>query len=109
MGLPGSCGDPLRRRGAFDADVRVLEPLTGAGTRYLIVSFFAKIKQCRAIVTRYEKTARNFLAGVQLVANVVWLNLTTRPNLSESTSIPRVPTPGSYAKTRALQLRAEFL
>jgi len=27
-----------------------------------------------AIATRYEKTARNFLAAVQLVASVVWLN-----------------------------------
>jgi hypothetical protein len=26
------------------------------------------------IATRYEKTARNFLAAVQLVASVVWLN-----------------------------------
>jgi transposase len=32
------------------------------------------IKQFRAIATRYEKTARNFLAAVQLVASVVWLN-----------------------------------
>jgi len=36
--------------------------------------FFAKIKQFRAIATRYEKTARNFLAAVQLVASLVWLN-----------------------------------
>jgi transposase len=34
----------------------------------------AKIKQFRAIATRYEKTARNFLAAVHLVASVVWLN-----------------------------------
>jgi transposase len=37
-------------------------------------NFFAKIKRFRAIATRYEKTARNFLAAVQLVASVVWLN-----------------------------------
>ena len=42
--------------------------------RHLIENFFAKIKQFRAIATRYEKTARNFLAAVQLVAAVVWLN-----------------------------------
>jgi transposase len=42
--------------------------------RHLIENFFAKIKQFRAIATRYEKTARNFLSGVQLVASVVWLN-----------------------------------
>jgi len=40
----------------------------------LIENFFAKIKQFRTIATRYEKTARNFLAAVQLVASVVWLN-----------------------------------
>jgi transposase len=81
---------------AFDADERVLEPLTTAGktavipprtnrssprdydrelyaARHLIENFFAKIKQFRAIATRYEKTKRNFLAAVQLVASVVWL------------------------------------
>jgi len=42
--------------------------------RHLIENFFAKIKQFRAIATRYEKTARNFLAAVQLVASIVWLN-----------------------------------
>ncbi len=44
-------------------------------TRHLIENFFAKIKQVRAIATRYEKTVRNFLAAVRLVASVVWLNL----------------------------------
>ena len=42
--------------------------------RHLIENFFAKIKQFCAIATRYEKTARNFLAAVQLVSSVVWLN-----------------------------------
>jgi transposase len=88
---------PLRRRGAFDADERVLAPLAAAGktavippwanrslprdydrqiyvARHLIENFFAKIKQFRAMATRYEKTARNFLAAVQLVASVVLLN-----------------------------------
>ena len=41
---------------------------------HLIENFFAKIKQFRAIATRYENTARNFLAAVQLVASIVWLN-----------------------------------
>jgi transposase len=40
----------------------------------LIENFFAKIKQFRAIATRYEKTKRNFLAAVHLVAAVIWLN-----------------------------------
>ena len=42
--------------------------------RHLIENFFARTKQFRAIATRYERTARNFLAAVQLVASVVWLN-----------------------------------
>jgi transposase len=39
-----------------------------------IANFFAKIEQFRAIATRCEKTARNFLAAVQFVASIVWLN-----------------------------------
>jgi transposase len=35
--------------------------------RHLIENFFAKLKQFRAIATRYDKTARNFLAAVHLV------------------------------------------
>ena len=79
---------------AFDADARILNPLAAAGktavippkanrrlprssdkhaykARHLIEDFFAKIKQFRAIATRYEKTARNFLAAVHLVSAVI--------------------------------------
>ena len=42
--------------------------------RHLIENFFAKLKPFRAIATRYEKTARNFLAALHLVASVVCLN-----------------------------------
>jgi transposase len=42
--------------------------------RHLIENFFARLKQFRAIATRYDKTARNFLAAVYLAAGVVWLN-----------------------------------
>jgi transposase len=42
--------------------------------RHLIENFSAKIKHFRPIATRYEKTAQNFLAAIQLVASVVWLN-----------------------------------
>ncbi len=82
---------------ACDADARVIEPLQAAGKsvvippkanrksprgydrhtykdRHLVENFFAKIKQFRAIATRYDKTARNFLAAVHLMASVVWLN-----------------------------------
>ena len=95
--LPTMEADTLIADKAFDADIRVLEPLAAAGKtavippranrsalrdydrhlygeRHLIENFFARIKQFRAIATRYEKTARNFLAAVQLVASVVWLN-----------------------------------
>jgi transposase len=89
--------DTLIADKAFDADARVREPLAAAGktavipprtnrtspcgydrelyaARHLIENFFAKIKQFRAIATRYEKTARNYLAAVQFIASVVWLN-----------------------------------
>ncbi|HEX3664003.1 MAG TPA: IS5 family transposase, partial [Rhizomicrobium sp.] len=82
---------------AFDADERVIEPLLAAGknpvippksnrksprtfdkemykARHLIENFFCKLKQYRAIATRYDKTARNFLAGIHLAAAVTWLN-----------------------------------
>jgi transposase len=82
---------------AFDADKRVLEPLAAAGktavipptahrkstrvydrhlykARHLIENFFAKLKQFRAIATRYDKRKRNFLAGVYLAATTVLLN-----------------------------------
>jgi hypothetical protein len=35
--------------------------------------FFNIIRHLRAIATRYEKTARNFLAGVHLVCALAWL------------------------------------
>ncbi|MEM7650008.1 MAG: IS5 family transposase [Cyanobacteria bacterium P01_A01_bin.70] len=42
--------------------------------RHLIENFFAKLKQYRAIATRYDKTARNFLGTIHLAAAVIWLN-----------------------------------
>jgi transposase len=89
--------DTLIADKAFDADKRVIEPLTEAGktvvippksnrktprdfdrhiykARHLIENFFARLKQFRAIATRYDKTARNFLAAIYLAASVVWLN-----------------------------------
>jgi transposase len=42
--------------------------------RHLIENFFCKLKQFRAIVTRYDKTARNFLAAIHLAAAIIWLN-----------------------------------
>ena len=42
--------------------------------RHLIENFYARLKQCRAIATRYDKTAHNFLGAIHLAAAVVWLN-----------------------------------
>lgn len=41
--------------------------------RNLIERLFNFIKQFRGIATRYEKTARNFLAGLHLVCALAWL------------------------------------
>ncbi|MGH6851692.1 MAG: IS5 family transposase [Methylocella sp.] len=95
--LPGMQADLLIADKGFDADERVLQPLAKAGKaavipprrhrasprdydrhlykeRHLIENFFGKIKQFRAIATRYDKTARNFLAAIHLVAATIWLN-----------------------------------
>jgi transposase len=42
--------------------------------RNLVERFFNKLKHFRAIATRYDKLARNFLAGVRLVAAMILLN-----------------------------------
>ena len=88
--------DALIADKAYDADERVIEPLEAAEKkviippksnrkeprdydkeaykkRHRIENFFAKLKQFRAIATRYDKTARNFLGAVHLVAAAIWL------------------------------------
>ena len=95
--LPQLKADALLADKAFDADERVIEPLLAAGInpvipprstrkterffdeelyklRHLIENFYCKLKQYRALATRYDKTARNFLAGIHLAAAVIWLN-----------------------------------
>jgi len=80
----------------YDADQRVLAKLEMAGktavippkanrkeqrdydkdlykARHLIENFFAKLKQFRAIATRYDKTARNFLAAIYFASVLIWL------------------------------------
>jgi transposase len=42
--------------------------------RHLVENFFCKLKQFRAIATRYDKRAINFLAGVYLASTLIWLN-----------------------------------
>ncbi len=94
--LPTLQADMLLADKAYDADERVIDRLHAAGktavippkanrkigrdydreiykSRHLIENFFEKIKQYRAIATRYDKTARNFLAAVYLVAAAIWL------------------------------------
>ncbi len=95
--LPQMQADALLADKAFDADERVIKPLLAAGktfvippksnrktprpfdkeiykARHLIENFYCKLKQFRAIATRYDKTARNFLAAIHLVAAIIWLN-----------------------------------
>lgn len=82
---------------AYDVDERVIQPLEAQGktavippkrnrkhqreydkalykARHLIENFFAKLKQYRAIATRYDKRAVNFLGAIYLAASVIWLN-----------------------------------
>jgi transposase len=42
--------------------------------RYLIECFFHHLKRFRAIATRYEKTARNYLALLNLACAWLWIN-----------------------------------
>ena len=42
--------------------------------RYLVEVFFHNLKRFRAIATRYEKTARNYLALVQVACARLWLD-----------------------------------
>jgi transposase len=81
----------------YDADERVLQGWEQAGktavippkanrknqrdydknlyqARHRIENFFCQLKQFRALATRYDKTARNFLAAVYLAAATLWLN-----------------------------------
>nr|WP_277061519.1 IS5 family transposase [Rivihabitans pingtungensis] len=81
---------------AYDAHARLIKPLLDKGktvvipsrvtnrqprehdrdlykARHLIENFFARLKQYRAIATRYDKTACNFLGAVYLAAAMVWL------------------------------------
>lgn len=81
----------------YDADARVIERLQQQGiipvippkcnriepreydkdvykARHLIENFFAKLKQYRAIATRYDKLSGSFLGAIYLAATVIWLN-----------------------------------
>ena len=61
-----TCPNPSRnRRPRFDKGTY--------GYRYLVEVFFHHVKRFRALATRYEKTARNYLALLHLAATMVWL------------------------------------
>ena len=82
---------------AYDAMDRMIQPVLATGgevvippksnrkeqrcydselykSRHLIENFFARLKQYRAIATRYDKLALHFLSAIYLAASVVWLN-----------------------------------
>lgn len=90
-------GDNALGNKAYDTDKRVLERLEAQGGEavippksnrktqrsydkelykacHLIGSFSTKLKQYRAIATRYDKTAQNFSGEIYLAATIVWLN-----------------------------------
>jgi transposase len=91
--LPGIDAETVIADTAFDADERVSEPLHQAGktivippksnrtipraydedlnkARHLIENYFARLKQFRAIATRYDKRATNFLGAIYLTASM---------------------------------------
>lgn len=95
--LPAVAADTVIADKGYDADARVIDYLGRVGkiavipskrnrkepryydkhlykARHLIENFFCKLKQFRAIATRYDKTKRNFLAAVQLASATIWLN-----------------------------------
>lgn len=46
--------------------------------RNLVERFFSKLKHYRAVATRYEKLAANFLAAVKLAAARIWMRFMSR-------------------------------
>ncbi len=95
--LPDLAADTVLADKGYDANERVIERLQAQGktavippkrnhtklrvydkelykARHLIENFFAKLKQYRAMATRYDKRAANFLGAIYLAASVIWLN-----------------------------------
>lgn len=95
--LPGLAANTVIADKGYDADKRVIDLLLQAGkrvvippkrnrkvqreydkdiykSRHLIENFFAKLKQFRAIATRYDKTVLNFLGAIYLASVIIWLN-----------------------------------
>ena len=92
----------------YDAQTRVVQPLLDKGKevvipsrsttkqprecdrhlykeRHLVENFFARLKQYRAIATRYDKTARNFLGAIYL-GRRRWSGWLDSQNLAQPTT-----------------------
>ena len=95
--LPSLQAEALLADKAYDADARVRDKLEDRDipavipskanrkepieydkhlykARHLIENFFQKLKQYRAIATRYDKTALNFLGAIYLAASVILMH-----------------------------------
>eukprot|EP01036_Dinobryon_divergens_P038327 gene38327-50306_t len=48
--------------------------------RHLVECCFSKLKQFRRVATRFEKTAKNYLAVVTIAAIVLWLRMASEKN-----------------------------
>lgn len=59
---------PMRKYNRRRADKRLY------GLRYRIECMFHSLKRFRAVASRYEKTATNFLAVVHIACAMLWLN-----------------------------------
>jgi transposase len=64
---PVICNNPTRKYNRRRLDRKLYRE------RYLVEVFFHNLKRFRAIGTRYEKTAQNYLALVQLACVCLWL------------------------------------
>ncbi len=94
--LPEVEGQALLADKGYDADQRVREVLEARGiaavippkanrkkaldydrhlygARHVVENFFAKLKQYRAIATRYDKRSVHFLGAIYLVSSLIWL------------------------------------
>jgi transposase len=56
-----------------DARIDRLSVHSSIATGNLVERFFNKIKHYRAVATRYDKRAENFLAGVKLASIRIWM------------------------------------
>jgi transposase len=72
--LPRPPARPASSRQRATAGTRALFDREIYKARHLIENFYCSLKRFRAIATRYDKTAVNFLAAIHLAAAIAWLN-----------------------------------